>query len=64
MTNTAPASTDALLTIAEAADYLRVSRSTLYKLFSVGDLIPVKIRSRRLVRESDLAAYVGRQQGA
>jgi excisionase family DNA binding protein len=37
---------------------LNISRSKVYELFSSGDLESVKIDRSRLVRSSDLRAYV------
>jgi excisionase family DNA binding protein len=55
-----------MLTVAEAADVLRVSRTTAYKLADewrrnggTSGLPTVKLGSRVLVRRIDLAAIVG-----
>lgn len=50
----------AALTIDEAADYLRVCRSTLYKLFREGQLKPAKVGGRTLVRRVDADAFLER----
>ena len=50
---------DGLLTIPEAADFLRISRSRLYELMDRGELIYLKLgRSRRIPRRAviELAA--------
>ena len=46
--------TDALLTVDEAAAFLRVSRRTVYQLIADGVLRPIKIRScTRFTREQE-----------
>ncbi|WP_366525207.1 helix-turn-helix domain-containing protein [Ferrimicrobium sp.] len=49
---------DQLLTVSETAQALRLSRATLYGILSRGDLRSVYIGSRRLIRSSDLAAFI------
>jgi excisionase family DNA binding protein len=44
--------------VSEVAVILNISRSKIYELFSSGDLGSVKIDRIRLVRSSDLRAYV------
>jgi excisionase family DNA binding protein len=39
-----------LLTIREACDYLRIGRTTFYELVKSGDVRPLHVRGRRLVR--------------
>lgn len=46
------------LTIAEAAEALRIHRKTLYTLFDRGDLPFVVIGTRRRVRVAELEAYL------
>ena len=47
-----------LYRVPEVAVILNISRSKVYELFSSGDLESVKIDRSRLVRSSDLLAYV------
>ena len=55
---------NAALTIDETADYLRVCRSTVYKLFREGQLKPAKLGGRTLVRRVDADALLERSVGA
>lgn len=50
-----------LLDILEAADLLRVSRSTIYALMRADDLASVKVGSRRLVTGASITTYIARQ---
>ncbi|MDF3154790.1 helix-turn-helix domain-containing protein [Mesorhizobium sp. XAP10] len=52
--------TSAALTIDETADYLRICRSTVYKLFREGQLKPAKVGGRTLVRRVDADAFLER----
>jgi excisionase family DNA binding protein len=47
-----------LYRVPEVAVFLNISRSKVYELFSSGALESVKIDRIRLVRSSDLRAYV------
>ena len=47
-----------LLTITEAAEKLKVSRSTVRRLIASGDLPYYKIRSCKRVSTEDLCAYL------
>jgi excisionase family DNA binding protein len=47
-----------LYEVREVAEALRISRSKVYLLMNDGDLPSVRIGSRRLVRRSDLEAFV------
>jgi excisionase family DNA binding protein len=53
-----PRTVHAHLRVPEVAVILNISRSNVYELFSSGDLESVKIDRIRLVRSSDLRAYV------
>lgn len=50
----------AALTVDEAADYLRVCRSTVYKLFREGQLKPARVGGRTLVRRIDADQFLER----
>jgi excisionase family DNA binding protein len=50
----------AALTIDETADYLRVCRSTVYKLFREGQLKPARVGGRTLVRRVDADSFLER----
>ena len=52
---------DALLTFKEAMSYLRVSRSTLYRLMWSGQLTGHKVGSTWRFYREDLRACVGRE---
>ena len=52
---------DALLTFKEAMSYLRVSRSTLYRLMWSGQLTGHKVGSTWRFYRDDLRACVGRE---
>jgi len=51
-----------LLTIPEAAQSLRVSRSTIYRLINDGLLDTIRIRSRLRIRPSDIDRFLLLQQ--
>jgi excisionase family DNA binding protein len=53
--------TDELLGVDEAADYLTVSRRTLYRIVKDGDIKPVKMVVGTRFRRKDLDAYLLRQ---
>ncbi len=48
--------TDALLTVDDAAAFLRVSRRTVYSLIADGSLRPIKVRSRNRFTRAMLLA--------
>lgn len=50
-----------LLTLAEAAERLRVSVKTVRREIADGRLNPVRVRSRILLRQSDLDNYIACQ---
>ncbi|WP_041720172.1 helix-turn-helix domain-containing protein [Pseudodesulfovibrio piezophilus] len=52
-----------LLTIQEAADILRVNRTTISRMISTGELPCVRVRSRKLIREQDLLTFIDSQIG-
>jgi excisionase family DNA binding protein len=47
-----------LLTVAEAAELLRISRTTAYQVIRTGELASVRIRGRRLIPTSAVGALV------
>jgi len=49
-----------LLTLAEAADYLRCSRSKLYKCIERRELNHFKLGNRAMFRREDLDSYIER----
>lgn len=51
----------AVLTVREAAEELRVSRSTIYGLLSSDDLPSIRVGSRRLIVRRNLVEWLGRQ---
>ena len=48
----------ALLTVAEVADYLRVSSMTVYRLIGRGELVATRVGRGYRVRVDDLGRYV------
>lgn len=55
--NQTPAPT-AALTVEEAGDYLRISRSSLYRLIRDGRLRPARIGRRVVFRRIDIDAFL------
>jgi excisionase family DNA binding protein len=51
-----------LLTIPEAACALRVSRSTIYRLISSGDIETITVRGLQRIRPITLQRFVEKQQ--
>ena len=47
-----------ILTVREAAQYMRVSRSRLYELLAQGVCPSLKIGRRRMIRRADLEEYL------
>lgn len=47
-----------LFTVDEAADYLRIGRSTLYGLLREKAIGSVRVGKRRLIAEDDLARFL------
>lgn len=52
-----------VLTIAETAQHLRVHRTTISRMISTGELSCIRVRSRKLIREKDLQAFIDSQIG-
>lgn len=52
------ATRDELLSISEASQALRISRTGLYRLFTAGELAWVKIGAHRRIAASEIARYI------
>lgn len=52
-----------LLTIDDVADYLRVSKRTVETLIAEGELVPLRIRTRRMFTREAIDAYLRRIAG-
>lgn len=50
-----------LLTLAEAAEYLRTSKWTIYRLLDENQLKSVRIRGRRLIPEVEIEHFIANQ---
>lgn len=53
-----------LFTIPEAADSLRISRSTIYRLIASGDIETLTVRGIQRIRPMALQRFVEKQQRA
>jgi excisionase family DNA binding protein len=53
-----PSTTSRLLTIVEAADALRISRSSIYRLFDAGQLAWVQIGASRRVTSTEIERFI------
>jgi excisionase family DNA binding protein len=51
-----------LLTIAETAAMLSISRRTLYRLMNSGELLPVRVAGRRRFRPVDIDSFLERNR--
>jgi excisionase family DNA binding protein len=49
---------DRLYTVAQVCDRLNISRRTFYNLVASGDLRPLKVGSRTMVRATELTRYM------
>jgi excisionase family DNA binding protein len=49
---------DRLFTVAQVCDRLNVSRRTFYNLVASGELRPVKVGSRTMLRSAELTRYL------
>lgn len=54
----------AALSVDETAEYLRISRATLYRLFREKKLVPARLGGRTLVRRVDADAFLESCVGA
>ncbi|WP_449409355.1 helix-turn-helix domain-containing protein [Methylobacterium komagatae] len=59
-----PTASAATLSVEELADYFRISRTGVYRLFGRGDLKPLKIGSRTVIRRIDADAFLAARAGA
>lgn len=50
-----------LLTVAEVADFMRVSTMTVYRLIKAGDLAALRVGKSYRLREDDVDRYLERQ---
>lgn len=53
---------DELLTLEEVASYLRVSRSTVYRLVNRNELMAYKIAHKWMFDRSDIKAFVAHRR--
>jgi excisionase family DNA binding protein len=53
-----------LLTMQEAADRLRLARSSVYELVSRGELATLKVGKRRLILVSEVARFIAHRLAA
>ena len=51
-------------TVNQAAAQLGIGRTSIYELIKTGDLTPIKLRQRTLLRHDDLAAMLERMTPA
>ena len=59
--NITTSSLDSLYTLKEAMDYLKISRSTFYKLMSNGDIKGIKIGRVWRFRKEDIESFITRK---
>ena len=52
---------DSLLTLKEAMEYLKLSRSTLYKLMEKGEIKGIKIGKVWRFRKEDIESFITRK---
>jgi excisionase family DNA binding protein len=53
-----PSAASRLLTIAEVADALRISRSSIYRLFDAGQLARVQIGASHRVTSAEIERFI------
>ena len=51
-------------TVKQAAAQLGIGRTSIYALIKTGDLTPIKLRQRTLLRHEDLVALLQRMRAA
>lgn len=49
---------DSLMTVAEVAEVLRVSRMTVYRLIKAGELAALRVGKNYRIRRQDLESYL------
>jgi excisionase family DNA binding protein len=54
---------ESVFTVEEAAEYLRISRSALYREIAAGKIKPAKIGARTIIVGSELARYLAALAG-
>lgn len=54
---------DQLLDLDQAAARLSVSKVTVKRMVSSGELASVRLHDRRLIRESDLSIFIAKLEG-
>lgn len=64
MSNTNLAARQLSYTVKQAAAQLGIGRTMLYDLIRTGDLTPIKLRRRTLLRHDDLVALLERMHSA
>ena len=58
MSNTNQAAQQLSYTVKQAAAQLGIGRTSIYELIKTGDLAPIKLRQRTLLRHDDLVAML------
>ena len=64
MSNTDQAARQLSYTVKQAAAQLGIGRTSIYELIKTGDLTPIKLRQRTLLRHDDLVAMLQRMTPA
>ena len=64
MSNTNQTAQQLSYTVNQAAAQLGIGRTSIYELIKTGDLTPIKLRQRTLLRHDDLVAMLQRMTPA
>lgn len=64
MDNTINAARQLSYTVNQAAAQLGIGRTSIYALIKIGELTPIKLRQRTLLRHDDLVALLERMHPA
>lgn len=64
MDNTINAARQLSYTVNQAAAQLGIGRTSIYALIKIGELTPIKLRQRTLLRHEDLVALLERMHPA